>query len=104
MENAEEYFPQSNWDENIPEDIVIQNPELPGKSHYGGPRTSQRNRKPNIWKYKDFVDFEDEESHFFNFRKLDINHVRMNKNKIFDINSHQREYNRDHRLTVASPQ
>ena len=28
----------------------------------------------------------------------------MNKSKIFDINSHQREYNRDHRLTVASLQ
>ena len=41
-------------------------------------------------------------SHFFNFSKLDINHVRLNKHKIFDINSHQKQYSRDYHLTVAS--
>ena len=39
---------------------------------------------------------------FFNFSKLNINHIRLDNNRIFDINAHQREYSRDYHLTVAS--
>ena len=61
--------------------MIVEDDELQGKSHYGEPRprTSNRSKKTNTWKYRDFIEFEDDESHFFNFRKLDIIHVRMKK-------------------------
>ena len=37
----------------------------------------------------DFVTLEDEECYFWNFKNLDINHVRLNSMQIFNINNHK---------------
>ena len=74
--------------------------EPPGDGHTR-PIRSNRNKLPSH--LNDFVICEEEDlCHFKHFKNLDINHVRLNSVKIFDINDNEKNHHRDHRLTVAA--
>ena len=91
--------------QNLDKDNSLDNPsnmadEPPGDG-YARPIRSNRNKLPSH--LNDFVICEEEDlCHFKHFKNLDINHVRLNSVKIFDINDNEKNHHRDHRLTVAA--
>ena len=64
------------------------------------PRASKRVKTKPI-KFKDYVDLEEADINFLNFKDLDINHVRFNPVRLYNVNSYKNT-SRDHRFNVAA--